>query len=77
MQERGLTGEGDPARERALELVEQGLLEHARGRFRLTERGWPLADAVAARFLEESRGGEKPRDPREVPKIVGSHPGEL
>lgn len=33
-------------------LVEQGFLEASGARYRLTERGWPVADAVARRFLE-------------------------
>lgn len=41
----------DPAPELAARLVEQGLLAAAGGRFRLTERGLPLADAVARAFL--------------------------
>ena len=58
----------DPARSRALELVEQGLLDRAPNpgpagspgapageRFRLTPRGLPLADAVAREFLGSER----------------------
>jgi oxygen-independent coproporphyrinogen III oxidase len=40
------------AQRQANQLVEQGLLELDQGRFRLTVRGWPLADAVARRFLD-------------------------
>jgi coproporphyrinogen III oxidase-like Fe-S oxidoreductase len=42
------------AEQRADGLVEQGLLERSVGRWRLTARGWPLADAVARRFLDLS-----------------------
>lgn len=41
----------DPARATAEELVSQGLLAERGGRYLLTERGLPLADHVAARFL--------------------------
>jgi oxygen-independent coproporphyrinogen-3 oxidase len=41
-----------PALALAEDLVDQGLLEHAGGRFRLSHRGLPLADRVAACFLE-------------------------
>jgi oxygen-independent coproporphyrinogen-3 oxidase len=45
-----------PAAQAALQqaqvLVEQGLLELHGSHFRLTPRGWPLADAVAKRFLD-------------------------
>lgn len=37
-------------------LVEQGFLETSGERFRLTERGWPVADAVARRFLQACAG---------------------
>lgn len=70
----GLDGSEDPALGRARQLEEQGLLERMGGCYRLTPRGWPLADAVAASFLGESPGNEFPRDPRDVPKIVGSSP---
>lgn len=43
------------AERRAQDLVEQGLLERKDGRYRLTARGWPLADAVARRFLDLAR----------------------
>jgi oxygen-independent coproporphyrinogen-3 oxidase len=42
------------AEARAESLVQQGLLERSTGRWRLTPRGWPLADAVARRFLDLS-----------------------
>lgn len=41
----------DPAPGLAARMVEQGLLAERGGRFRLTERGLPLADAVAREFL--------------------------
>jgi len=73
---------GDPAaqaaRARARQLEEQGLLEYVGGRLRLTERGWPLADAVAASFLGEptceTPGPEMPTDQGDAPKTVGSPP---
>ncbi len=48
----GFEGDDDPALPIARELVLSGLLAEERGRFRLTERGLPLADWVAKRFLE-------------------------
>jgi coproporphyrinogen III oxidase-like Fe-S oxidoreductase len=45
-------GVDDPAPGLARELEQQGLLEEADGRWRLTDRGWPLADGVARKFLE-------------------------
>ena len=44
-------GTSDPATALARELEEQGLLEAVDSRWRLTERGWPLADGVARKFL--------------------------
>lgn len=44
-------GEPDSAEREARTLEDQGLLEHVAGRWRLTPRGLPLADAVARRFL--------------------------
>ena len=41
----------DPAPGLAQELEQQGLLENVAGRWRLTDRGWPLADGVARKFL--------------------------
>jgi len=42
----------DPASAIAAGLIEQGLLERTvAGRVRLTERGWPLADAVSREFI--------------------------
>jgi len=41
----------DPAVELARALQSQGLLEELAGRWRLTRRGWPLADGVARKFL--------------------------
>ena len=49
-----LEGDGggdDPALPVAERMVDQGLLERAGARFRLTERGRPLADGVAREFL--------------------------
>jgi len=73
---------GDPAaraiRIRSRDLQEQGLLEPVGGRLRLTERGWPLADAVAASFLGDPRGEtagpEMPTEQGDAPKTVGSPP---
>ncbi|MEM6671235.1 MAG: radical SAM family heme chaperone HemW [Planctomycetota bacterium] len=45
-------GDADPALPIADELVGHDLLEIAGDRYRLTEAGLPLADAVARRFLE-------------------------
>jgi len=42
----------DPAERLAIELAEEGWLERAGRRWRLTEKGWPVADSLAARFLE-------------------------
>ncbi len=44
-------GDHDCAEARAVQLTEQGLLVLEAGRYRLTSRGLPLADAVAAQFL--------------------------
>lgn len=44
-------GVDDPAPGLARELEQQGLLEEADGRWRLTDRGLPLADGVARKFL--------------------------
>lgn len=46
----------DPALAQARELAGLGLLEERASRYRLTERGLPLADAVARRFLGVSPG---------------------
>lgn len=53
----------DPTGRLREELEGQGLLERADGRHRLTARGWPVADAVARRFLEActSRGQVRAR----------------
>jgi oxygen-independent coproporphyrinogen-3 oxidase len=47
----GFEGARDPALAVARELAGQGLLEEAGSRFRLTQRGLPLADYVAKFFL--------------------------
>ncbi len=44
--------ERDPAESLAQELVREGFLEGDGQRYRLSERGLPLADAVSCRFLE-------------------------
>jgi oxygen-independent coproporphyrinogen-3 oxidase len=44
--------EGDLGEAIAERLAGEGLLERSGGRYRLTERGLPLADAVAREFLE-------------------------
>lgn len=52
-------GPGDPAEELAHGLVAEGLLEREAERFRLSDRGRPLADHVGRRFLvtpEEAPG---------------------
>lgn len=41
----------DPTERVVGELLQQGFLERAGPRLRLTQRGWPVADAVARRFL--------------------------
>jgi oxygen-independent coproporphyrinogen-3 oxidase len=57
----GFEEASDPTEVLATALVDQGLLEEDQGRFRLSERGWPLADAVARRFLQlEARAGQTP-----------------
>ena len=43
---------GAAAEELAGRLADQGLLRHEDGRWRLTERGLPVADAVAREFLD-------------------------
>jgi oxygen-independent coproporphyrinogen III oxidase len=50
----GFEALGDPALDVALSIVAVGLLEERVGRFRLTEKGLPLADWVARRFLESA-----------------------
>jgi putative oxygen-independent coproporphyrinogen III oxidase len=47
----GMTGADDPALPIARGLVAAGLLQCSGKRYRLTERGLPLADHVAARFI--------------------------
>jgi len=47
---------GDPTTDLRRVLVGQGFLEASGERYRLTERGWPVADAVARRFLEACSG---------------------
>lgn len=42
---------GDPTESTRRELETLGLLEAVHGRYRLTRRGWPVADAVARRLL--------------------------
>jgi oxygen-independent coproporphyrinogen-3 oxidase len=54
-------GAVDPALDVAGRLCDQGLLEHAGGRVRLTARGLPVADAVAREFLGLARDQEAPR----------------
>jgi coproporphyrinogen III oxidase-like Fe-S oxidoreductase len=49
-------GEEDPIRPIAARLVEQGLLEWAGPRVRLTRAGLPVADAVAREFLGLAQG---------------------
>jgi oxygen-independent coproporphyrinogen-3 oxidase len=51
----------DPCEGLREELVEQGFLARASERFTLTARGWPVADAIARRFLAVTapRGGER------------------
>ncbi len=46
--------QSDPARETAEALAQQGFLELHQGRFRLTSRGLPVADALAREFLRPS-----------------------
>ena len=45
----------DPAQEMAEVLKQQGFLELHQGRFRLTRRGLPVADALAREFLSPSQ----------------------
>ena len=47
-------GDHDPAVEVARELAEVGLVEEVEGRWRLSARGLPLADGVAAEFLHRT-----------------------
>jgi oxygen-independent coproporphyrinogen-3 oxidase len=69
-------GVPDPAEALAIELVELGLLERDRGRYRLSTRGLPLADAVAKRFLARCaepppNRGTSPPAPAHAPPSVG------
>jgi oxygen-independent coproporphyrinogen-3 oxidase len=48
----GAPGEEDPCEALARELGSHGLLLRVAGRWRLSEAGLPLADAVSARFLD-------------------------
>jgi oxygen-independent coproporphyrinogen-3 oxidase len=52
----GVPEHEDPALATAERLVELGLLEEHAGRYRLTDRGLPLADRVAREFLVERPG---------------------
>jgi oxygen-independent coproporphyrinogen-3 oxidase len=54
----------DPAVRLARELVDAGLLELDGARFRLSERGVPLADAVSKRFLDACGNGAPASSPR-------------
>lgn len=47
----GVSESPDRAEQLASRLAQEGLLEEVGGRYRLTARGLPLADAVAAEFL--------------------------
>ncbi len=49
----GWSGEADPMEARARELASLGMLARENGRWSLTARGLPLADAVTARFLAD------------------------
>jgi len=57
-------GAPDPFLEVARELARHELLAEHEGRWRLTDRGHPLADGIAARFLRagrnEARGRQRP-----------------
>ncbi len=46
----------DPTVDLRLRLIAQGFLQTSGERYRLTERGWPVADAVARHFLEACAG---------------------
>ena len=50
----GFAASGDPALAVAHEMAASELIEERAGRFRLTDRGLPLADWVARRFLERA-----------------------
>jgi oxygen-independent coproporphyrinogen-3 oxidase len=47
----------DPTTVPREELIGHGLLERVESRYRLSSRGWPLADAVARQFLAACRSG--------------------
>ena len=53
---------GDPAELVARSLAASGFLELRDERFRLTARGWPVADAVARRFLQACTETARPRE---------------
>jgi oxygen-independent coproporphyrinogen-3 oxidase len=66
----------DPTLPRIEEMMHRGLLERVGVHYRLTERGWPLADAVARKFLDATSEREKPTDPWEPAKTVGPAPSD-
>jgi oxygen-independent coproporphyrinogen-3 oxidase len=73
----GWSGPRDPAVELARELVDVGVLELDGARFRLSERGVPLADAVSKRFLEACGSGApdsfaRPADSRPAPTLAAT-----
>ncbi len=55
----------DPALETARWAEEQGWLEQVEGRWRLTRKGWPVADAVAREFLKLA-SSDRPTPPERV-----------
>ena len=52
-----IEGDDDPAIGVAERFEAEGLLERTDGRFRLSQRGLPLADWIARRFLERAGVG--------------------
>lgn len=57
--------EEDPTERVVEELLSQGFLERVGPRVRLSARGWPLADAIARRFLAACGAATGPVGPRE------------
>jgi oxygen-independent coproporphyrinogen-3 oxidase len=55
----GCSSEDDGSLEVAESLLRDGLLDREKGRYRLSERGLPLGDFVARKFLQAPRAGSR------------------